>query len=555
MGAPLEQPTLRALMDKEASADVVVGANQVGVDADEKDGKVGFSGTDACPLPVYAEPSNDDDLHHEVVSNTASNGVINGNGSTRPEQPSRRASSSYSVGSSSASQDGSASDASWPTSFSTSAPSTSTRVTTPATSENGQSNSRSSSMSTRSGSGSSIRRKKASENRKSMMSTVTTYTDQDWAKDVRWLVSPTQMSPATTPTNWNSSDKRKTWHSPSKAPSINGNTTPTKRSRPQPQFEFDPTTLIPILPSPDAPFQMHLPPRRVVSQGTTSSRRTMGSRRMSAVWEEDEGDESGPNSPRRVHTDPAPLSSHARARSLSSPQRALPDRARSPTNASLLSGEASSLAPSSAPSSAFTSASRTVDLPNPLPVTNGGTPSGFTSLVLPRAAHPPAPSKRYSILFGNSSHVDITRSGLGQTTMSTISITKNAASSALGGPRPRFLSLSSLSLLSPGSGSKSDLPKTPSHLLGTLPRPLSITSHTRPPSKVNSHQILCQVYAVAVDGLDDRIVSEKSARKDCYGFVPGRAFVGRAVEVGFEVNNVAKSDWVVGLLDVRKVSS
>ena len=64
-----------------------------------------------------------------------------------------------------------------------------------------------------------------------------------------------------------------------------------------------------------------------------------------------------------------------------------------------------------------------------------------------------------------------------------------------------------------------------------------------------------QVYAVAVDGLDDRIITERSARKDCYGFVPGRAFVGRAVEVGFEVNNVIKGDWVVGLLDVRKVCS
>ncbi|KAL5508425.1 MSS1_2 [Sanghuangporus vaninii] len=516
MGAPLEQPTLRALMDKDPSA--TASANQ------NDDGDV----TPVAADVSASEPSNDSENDN------------------RPEL-SRRASPSQSVASSSASLDGSISEASSPTSVSISAPSTSTRVTTPATSEsNKQSHSRSSSPTTRSG---SLKRKKA-ESRKAILSMVTrkTYTDNDWAKDVRWLVSPSET---------NSDKQRKTRHTVSKAPGIattNGTgTTVTKRSRARPQFELDPMTLIPMLPLSNVPFQVNVPHRRAVSQSTASSRRTIGRRRMSAVWEEDEGDEPAPNSPRRVHTDPAPLTSLGRARSLSTPHRAPPlERARSPTNASLLSGKSDSLASSSAPSSAFTSASRTVDLPNPLPVTNGGTPTGFTSLVLPRAAHPPTSSKRYTLLFGNSSHIDITRTGLAQTTMTTISITKNAASSALGGPRPRFLSLSSLPLLSPGSGSKSDLPKTPSHLLGSLPRPLSITSHTRPPTKVHSHQVLVQVYAVALDGLDDRIVSEKSARKDCYGFVPGRSFVGRVVEAGFEVNNVAKGDWIIGLLDVRK---
>ncbi|KAL5527215.1 hypothetical protein ACEPAG_6006 [Sanghuangporus baumii] len=506
MGAPLEQPTLRALMDKDASAT----AND-----DGEATPVAAEVSESFPFPHSAEPSKDSE------------------NDKRPELT-RRDSSEQSVASSPASVDGSASEASGPTSSSAS---TSTRVTTPATSEsNKQAHSRSTSPTTRSG---SIKRKK-SDSRKSMLSMVkrNTYTDNDWAKDVRWLVSPTENS-----------DKRKSWHAVSKAPTTNV----SKRSRARPQFELDPMTLIPMLPLSNVPLQARVPHRRAVSHSTASSRRTIGRRRMSAVWEEDEGDEPTPNSPRRVHTDPAPLSSLGRARSLSTPHRTPPpERAKSPTSASLHSVESGSLASSSAPSSAFTSASRTVDLPNPLPVTNGGTPTGFTSLVLPRAAHPPASSKRYTLLFGNSSQVDLTRTGLAQTTMTTISITKNAASSSLGGARPRFLSLSSLSLLSPGSGSKSDLPKTPSHLLGSLPRPLSITSHTRPPTKVHSHQVLVQVYAVALDGLDDRIVSEKSARNDCYGFVPGRSFVGRVVEAGFEVNNVAKGDWIIGLLDVRK---
>lgn len=76
-----------------------------------------------------------------------------------------------------------------------------------------------------------------------------------------------------------------------------------------------------------------------------------------------------------------------------------------------------------------------------------------------------------------------------------------------------------------------------------------------PPSKVQSHQVLVQIYAVGIDILDDLIVSEKSMRNDSYGFVAGRSFVGRAVECGFEVNRVSKSDWVMGILDVRKVST
>jgi hypothetical protein len=41
------------------------------------------------------------------------------------------------------------------------------------------------------------------------------------------------------------------------------------------------------------------------------------------------------------------------------------------------------------------------------------------------------------------------------------------------------------------------------------------------------------------------------------GYIPGRSFVGRVLECGWDVRDevVKKGEWVVGLLDVRKVNS
>lgn len=278
---------------------------------------------------------------------------------------------------------------------------------------------------------------------------------------------------------------------------------------------------------------------------------------MSAVWEEDENDEVNENIfPNRISLD-SPLGnvhSHSRSTSRSnSLKRGVPRS----TASSIRSGHTKDNSITSSNSRNSLSTLRTVDIPLPLAVTDGGTPSGYTSLVLPRAAYTPSSNKHYSVLFGNSDDIDITRSGLAQTTMTTISITKNAALSA-GHARPRFRSLSSFANSVGGLASRSskDLTvATPDHLLMTLPLPLSITSHTTPPNKVHSTQVLVQVYAVAVDGLDDVIVYDKAARQDSYGFVPGRSFVGRAVECGYEVNSIAKSDWVMGLMDMRKVST
>ncbi|THH12336.1 hypothetical protein EW145_g4 [Phellinidium pouzarii] len=391
------------------------------------------------------------------------------------------------------------SETSWPSSRSAS----SSRATTPAQSDN------TCSSSTR------------SSRRKRGQSMQISYTGDDWAKDVRWLVGPLVDSKAAIPLSSGPNPKRGQMHRP-----------------PEPNMPS----------SAPAPVQKraHVAQRRSNSIGSQSTgHRSVGKRRMSAVWEEDEGDDqSGNVPPRRVHTDPAPLSSLGRSRTTSSPY-GIPHRTHP---SSLLS---SGTAVSMPRDSVYTSPSLTVDLPVPLPVSDGGTPSGFTSLVLPRAAFTPS-NKRYSLRFGSDSHIDITRSGLSQTTMSTISITKNAAAATHGG-RTRSLSFSSFTVSAPGSETKIKLSSaTPARLLTTLPSPLSFTSITPPPSKVHSNQVMVQVHAVGVDGLDDHIVSEKAARTDCYGFVPGRSFVGRAVECGFEVNSVSKSDWVIGLLDVRK---
>ncbi|KAF9004727.1 hypothetical protein BDQ17DRAFT_409584 [Cyathus striatus] len=143
---------------------------------------------------------------------------------------------------------------------------------------------------------------------------------------------------------------------------------------------------------------------------------------------------------------------------------------------------------------------------------------------------------------------------------------------------------------------------------------LGFTSHRSPPSQVPSGSVVVQVWAVGVDGIDGRLVGVqvdpvssqspppediKAAQKDTkgdrpkpkrtlslratlgrslstksspstaspssfppslepkkaeVGFIPGRSFVGRVLECGWDVREevVRRGEWVVGLLDVRK---
>lgn len=68
--------------------------------------------------------------------------------------------------------------------------------------------------------------------------------------------------------------------------------------------------------------------------------------------------------------------------------------------------------------------------------------------------------------------------------------------------------------------------------------------------------MLVQVYAVAIDKFDADMVREKAAAGSGGGkWIPGRSFFGRALDVGGEVRTIIKGDLVIGLVDIKKVSS
>jgi NADPH:quinone reductase-like Zn-dependent oxidoreductase len=67
--------------------------------------------------------------------------------------------------------------------------------------------------------------------------------------------------------------------------------------------------------------------------------------------------------------------------------------------------------------------------------------------------------------------------------------------------------------------------------------------------------VLVQVQAVSLDKFDSDMVKEKATSGSGSGkWIPGRSFVGRAVNVGTEVRVISKGDIVMGLVDIRKVS-
>lgn len=98
---------------------------------------------------------------------------------------------------------------------------------------------------------------------------------------------------------------------------------------------------------------------------------------------------------------------------------------------------------------------------------------------------------------------------------------------------------------------KSKEAPTPQHLQQFLPSPVDFSSHLQPPTKVAKHQILLQVYAVAVDAVDLKACDSKGDA-DVGKWIPGRSFVGRAVTVGTDETEIYRGDMVMGLVDVRK---
>ena len=192
----------------------------------------------------------------------------------------------------------------------------------------------------------------------------------------------------------------------------------------------------------------------------------------------------------------------------------------------------------------------------------------YNTMTLPRASTlPPAhstysasASTRNSLALGgdilqklkveDKQKVDLSRSGLASTTMATIEIVKGTAE-ANNSSRSLTRSLSrkfSTRLKSRGKSGRS-----PNHLPREMPTPLGFCSHISPPTQVPPHHVLVQVWAVGLDGRDAAIVLKD--KQNTPGFIPGRSFVGRAVEIGWEVRGetVKKGEWVIGLMDVKKV--
>ncbi|CAE6429732.1 unnamed protein product [Rhizoctonia solani] len=336
----------------------------------------------------------------------------------------------------------------------------------------------------------------------------------DWAKDVRWLVGPQPVA------------KRAALSAlvePNYRPIAHGRaaTAPARHSSYEPRTADQFGTYV-------------VPPRSTGSRKRRSRAMTEGRRagyRMSALVEVSESEEAGEVTAEGI----------IRKRSTST-QRARPR-------------------PHSVRSSSSTSSSRTV-LPA-LQVSAGETiaGAGYTSLTLPRAAYTPSKTADRP-----TNVVDLTKAGLAQTTMTSLSVIRsgpssrmrrislslslNSSASSLSGLSSRNASLSSLGSRSMlGLGSSASIPLAVR--LAEIEGALGLTAHMSPPRKVGSSQVLVQVHAVALDALDAIILSKRLA-KGGYGFVPGRSFVGRAVECGFEVGNVSRGDWVIGLTEIRK---
>lgn len=81
---------------------------------------------------------------------------------------------------------------------------------------------------------------------------------------------------------------------------------------------------------------------------------------------------------------------------------------------------------------------------------------------------------------------------------------------------------------------------------------MSLTSHTPPPRKLGSTQLLVQVIACSIDEMDRLLLREKVRSENAFGFVPGRSFCGRVMETGWEVKRMRMGDIVFGLQNSRK---
>jgi hypothetical protein len=433
---------------------------------------------------------------------------------------------------------------------------------------------------------------------------VTTTVNNDWAKDVRWLVTPS--SNAKPKSNLSSSSGSVTSSSVSKrgvtpdmsytpnfgsAPvTVNGQKTLSHR-RSKSLIVGSPRSLQPQTHvQPELQLQQPASPRRLQHRHSksASSRKTKTVMSMTALVEVEE-----PSEVNELHH---ALMGRDRTRTHSFLQTPSKTQLRPQSSRSRVSSSPStptqSLPPHPAsPRSQYTTSSRTVTLPTPLPVSSSaststhaqnlpssGTP-GFTSLVLPRAAYSgSSKSKARSKLgfgFGvlGGGEVDLTKGGMAQTTMATVEVVRGIAkASTSNSAKTVRRKVLPMSFTMPSFMGKSPSRKGKEKAVDESP--LTFTSWRKPPGYVGATGVLVQVWAVAVDGVDHTLVrgawpspplpnsrikggskDGESTKKADVGFVPGRSFVGRVLECGWEVREdiMKKGDWVVGLLDVKKV--
>lgn len=303
-----------------------------------------------------------------------------------------------------------------------------------------------------------------------------TYTDEDWAKEFRWLVQPSASAP----------DRR--------------------TSLDVAQSEFPPA----VTRKPKSRTR----PRTVINRPITNHR-------MTALLEEDEDatDDLRSSSPQSHLMNPF------------SP-------ALSRTN-SITSNSYDVRSASHASHSRITLSSRTVELPQFPSSSAPGPAPGYTTLTLPRASY--RREDPWRSLGGG--HINLARDGRAQGSMVSVEVVRGAASAS-------FLS----------SGFRKRNSALPPHKKRDLAGAIALSSHRPPPSFVPNSDVLVQVHAVGLEGLDRQILIDKLAVSDAGGkgaitFVPGRGVLGRVVECGLEVSSdtLKKGEWVIGLLDAKKV--
>ncbi|KIK65786.1 hypothetical protein GYMLUDRAFT_39314 [Collybiopsis luxurians FD-317 M1] len=409
-----------------------------------------------------------------------------------------------------------------------------------------------------------------------------TYTDEDWAKDVRWLVPP--------PT------------SKSKKKSKSSVTTSYYIAQLPPK-------IIPQPPPPPNPRPRIRPKRRAKSSHSANPSLMTN---MAALMEEDEEKEShrlsqGSLDRARSASTPSTASSNTRSRTSNSLKRQHNAAAKSPLGRrksrsleDIQYAARAHIPETGSVPGGSTLSSNTSYIPS---IPSSGTP-GFTSLTLPRAPQPafaPNPTKRVSVAGGADGKIDLTQSGIAQTTMATVEVTRGFVGNSKGGVFAMFNRARSRSVKERPSGF--------SRKAGA-DAGLSFTSYRRPPDYIPAGGVLVQVWAVGVDGVDARLAGVvhsrarsahggRSASEDAgighvqhrpsmgkpglfrsvsvrskhksedspsgkgssatriepdMGYIPGRSFVGRVLECGWDVKEevVRKGEWVVGLLDVKK---